>query len=110
MAADDNGLRSIRALSRAAQLLLQVLSTGSLDPESIARELVVSVAELQRYLSGSAPIPLDRQLCLALFVIKNVPTLAREARGLHGQVCAAIAYEAHETETHATAPPGVWFR
>ncbi len=109
MAADDTRPKSVRSLSRAAQLLLRLVATGWFDLESIARELVVPVSTLEHYLNGREPMPLDRQLCLALFLIEHVPPLARQGRQLRGQVQAAAAFHARETEPHAVAPPRTVF-
>jgi len=95
--------------SRAVRLLERVLASGLSEREAIAGELVVSPARLDRYLSGSLPMPLDRQLLLALFLIEKVPTLARQGYRLRGQVMAAIAFENRATTTHASPPDGAHF-
>jgi hypothetical protein len=96
--------------SRAVQLLAKVLDTPWFDRQTVADELVVSVKTLEAFLEGKLAMPLDRQLCLALFVIEKVPPLARLGYQLRGQVKAAMAFEAHATATHATSPPGAAFR
>jgi hypothetical protein len=101
-----------RRPSRAAELLNEITATGSFELDELARTLVVTDATLQAYLSAAVPIPLERQLCLALFVIERIPSLARKGRKLRAQVQAAIAFQEHATETHMQPPatriwPGV---
>ncbi len=76
----------------ALRLLRKLIALESFPPEAIARALVVSEAAMSAYLSESKPIPLERQLCLALFVIERVPSLARPAHQLRGQVAATMAF------------------
>jgi hypothetical protein len=91
-------------------VLAKVLDTRSFDRETLAAELVVPVGAIDKFLDGRLPMPLDRQLCLALFVIEKMPALARLGYQLRGQVKAAMSFEAHSTTTHATSPPGSAFR
>lgn len=86
------------------------MDAPSFDRAAVANELVVPVKALDAFLEGTLPMPLDRQLCLALFVIEKVPALARLGYQLRGQVKAAMAFQAHSTATHATSPPGAAFR
>jgi hypothetical protein len=65
---------------------------------------VVSRATLHGYLSGNAPIPLERQLCLALFVIERYPEFARLGYQLRGQAAAAIAFREQATAVHQQSP------
>ncbi len=95
--------------SRAVHVLTKVLATGWYDHEAVAEELVVPVAAIDKFIEGKLSMPLDRQLCLALFVIEKVPPLARLGYQLRGQVKAAMAFEAHLTATHSTSPPGAAF-
>jgi len=71
--------RAPRPPSAALRLLRKLVATRWFELDAIARALVVSDARLAAYLSESEPIPLDRQLCLALFVIEfiadKVPTV-----------------------------------
>jgi hypothetical protein len=97
--------RAPRPPSAALRLLRKLVATRWFELDAIARALVVSDARLASYLSESEPIPLDRQLCLALFVIECVPPLARVGHQLRGQVKAAIAFEARATDTHLEPPP-----
>lgn len=93
--------------SRAAELLTRLVDTRWFDIQALARELVVPVQIVEAYVSGTMPIPLDRQLCLALFVIENVPPFARQGHRLRGQVEAAVAFRAREAEGLSSAPPRI---
>ena len=94
-----------RASSGALVLLRKLLATGWFDSTAVARALVVTDEALELYLSDSLAIPLDRQLCLALFVIECVPPLARPAHRLRAQVSAAMAYDARQMERHKPPMP-----
>jgi hypothetical protein len=87
-------------IPRARALLQRVVGRGELRLDDIATELVVTPRELGEYLSGERPMPLTRQLCLAMLVIDRVPALAREGYALLGQARAAIAVE------HGGSPVG----
>ena len=82
--------------SRAVQLLKRVMATRWYDPEVMASELAVTVGTLEGYLNETMAIPLDRQLCLSLFVIQNIPPLSRAGYQLRGQVQSAVNYQARE--------------
>ena len=93
--------------TRASALLAKVLASGLYDQAQIASELAVTPAAIDGFLSGQAAMPLERQLCLALFVVEKIQSLARSGHILHGQVKAAIAFHGHTTAVHQTAPvPG----
>ena len=93
--------------TRASALLAKVLATGLFDPAQIATELAVTPEKIDGYLSGAIEMPLERQLCLALFVVEKIPSLARSGHILHGQVKAAIAFHQHSTTVHQSSPlPG----
>lgn len=94
-----------RKPSRAGMLLKKVVAAGSIHHSELAQVLVVTEETLDLYLADSLAIPLDRQLCLALFVIERVPQLARAAHQLRAQVGAALAYDARLTTTHLNQPP-----
>lgn len=94
-----------RPRSAAVRLLRKVIANGWFPADAVARALVISNTSLDAYLAESKPMPLDRQLCLALFVIECIPPLARAGQQLRAQVAAAIAYQNGVTETHAHAPP-----
>jgi hypothetical protein len=77
------------------------------DQTQVAGELAVTPVMVEDYRSGKVAMPLDRQLCLALFVVEKIPSLARSGHMLRGQVRAAIAFHEHSTAVHQTAPlPG----
>jgi hypothetical protein len=101
----DGGARTPRIRSLAKDLLRRVDGSGSFDREALASELVITEAALARYLDDATPIPLDRQLCIAQFIIEKVPAMAREGFKLRGQVAAAFDFATGTTETHS-APPG----
>ena len=90
--------------SRARDLLQKVLSRNEHTPAQLAEILVIPEPLLQRFLIGTQAIPLDRQLCLALFLIEKVPALARAGHQLRAQVLAAVRFTEHSTEVHREAP------
>ena len=94
-----------RPRSRAVELLRRIVSRGAVETHALAHALVVPPATLDSYLRGTVPIPLERQLCLALYVIEHIPELARQGHQLRGQVAAAIAFQEHATVVHSDAPP-----
>lgn len=96
---------SSRRTPRAVLLLRRLVELGWFGPDAVARALVVNGTTLDAYLRETEPIPLDRQLCLALFVIECVPPLARLGHQLRGQVGAAIAFQDRATTTHSQPPP-----
>jgi hypothetical protein len=100
-------MSSDRRKARAVHLLEKLLKTGWYDEATLAEELVMTPAMLAAFSSGRVPMPLDRQLVLALFVIEKVPPLARLGHQLRGQVRAAISFQAHETSTHSSAPSDI---
>ena len=79
-------------LGRAATLLAKIVSAGQLDAQALAAALIVSPETLAGYLTGKVEMPLERQACLALFLIDNVPAFRREGHRLLGQVQAAGAF------------------
>ena len=109
IAADADHANHRPRRSRALELLHKIVSTQSLDTRELAHALVVSRSTLESYLSGAVPIPLERQLCLALFVIEHIPEFARHGHQLRGQVAAAIAFQEHATAIHQQAPPHTRF-
>ena len=94
-----------RNQTAAVKLLKRVLATGWFQPDAVARALVISDAALEAYLTESQPMPLDRQLCLALFVIECVPPLSRAGHQLRGQIAATIAFHRRAAEMQIEAPP-----
>ena len=91
-------------ISRAVRFVRQLVETHQFDPESLARELVISPSQLDAYMSGTLEMPLDRQLCLALLLIEQVPSLRRHGYALRGQVIAATTYASHGLHTEAIRP------
>lgn len=89
--------------ARAARLIGQVLDSG-VPASELAAAIVVSERVLAHYRSGRIPVPLDRQLCLALYVIEHVPAARRAAFTLRAQVEAEVALARGATEVHR-APP-----
>ena len=65
---------------------------------------IFSERTIAQYMSGDLEMPLERQLCLAQFLIDNVPALARTGHNLLGQTRAAIRFNGTETAVHPTAP------
>src|SRR4051812_49015588 len=96
--------RAARRSSRAVVLLHHLVATDVFKPDEIARALVISDATLDAYLSESKAMPLERQLCLALFVIERVPRLSRLGYQLRGQLGAVMAFQDRETVTHSEPP------
>ena len=107
MTIEDDGerVRTVRRRTLAVVLLQRILSTRPLDVDALAEALVVNRTMMRAFLSGNVPIPLERQLCLALFVIERIPELARQGHQLRAQVTAAIAFQSHATAVHREAPP-----
>jgi hypothetical protein len=101
--ADDRARGYLRRL-RAVRLLERVLSTRAMSADDLANALVVPRDTLDAYRDGTTHMPLERQLCLALLVIERVPSLARHAHRLRGQVLAEAAFRARATKTHMVAP------
>jgi phage gp36-like protein len=93
--------------SRAVELLAAVVT--QIDRDTVARELVVSAEMIDAYLAMRLAIPLERQLCLALFTIDRTPMYARAGQRLRAQVLAAIAFHAHATLSHSESRPGAWW-
>lgn len=88
---------------RAARLIEQLVENG-ISETALAEAIVVPVALLAEFRSGRVQLPLDRQLCLALYAIERVPRARRAGFTLRAQVEAEIALASDSTETHA-APP-----
>jgi len=91
--------------SRAIGLLRRVVEASVYSPDDIARELLLTPADIAACLDGTQRLSLDRQLDLANFVIERVPALARDGYTLRSQVNAATAFAAHTTKVHSE-PPG----
>lgn len=93
-----------RKRSKAVQLLTRIVAAGWYDVPRLASELVVSERTIAQYMSGEAEMPLERQLCLAKFLISDVPPLSRHGHNLLSQVRAAIRFNGTDTAVHQTAP------
>lgn len=96
----------IRSRSRymescADTLLRRVIATGSVPPETVARTLAVTGRTLTSYLLVPGRIPVEQQLRLASFVIKNVPDLARLGYRLRAEAAAAISARSSAADAHA---------
>lgn len=98
-----------RRSSRALVLLHKLVATQTYQLDTLAEALVITRNALDSYLSGEVAIPLERQLCLALFVVDHVPSLARLGYRLRGQVAAAIAFRERATATHLQSPSAARF-
>jgi len=94
----------LRRVPRALALLRKVVATGSYELDTLADALVIKRKKLDAFLSGAVEMPLERQLCLALFVIEHVPTLARLGYQLRGQVIAAIAFQERGAMVNIQSP------
>lgn len=92
--------------SSARTLLARMIARGWYTTEELAKVLVVSDRTLILYLEGLEPIPLERQACLATFLIDHVPALAAAGHKLRGQAGATLAYRHHDTISHTAPPPG----
>ena len=80
-------------LSRAVQLIERVIRDGVVGEEDLARELIVRLQTLNAYRAGTIPMPMDRQLCLALIMIGLSGKYARMGYALREQLRAATRYE-----------------
>jgi len=89
----------------AATLLAKIIASGWFDIQRIASELVTDERTVGSYVAGTEPMPLERQLCLARFLIERVPPLARQGHNLLGRVRAEAAFARSETVLHRSAPP-----
>jgi hypothetical protein len=91
-------------LSRAVQLLEILLRDGLLSEEQLAVELVIRPRTLACYRAGTEPMPLDRQLCLALLMLTLPARYARAGYQLRNQVRAAIRFEQRVITTNDVSP------
>lgn len=91
--------------SSAVNLLIKIVAAGWFDIQQIAAELVVDERTVGRYLAGDLPMPPDRQVCLARFLIEKVPSLSRQGHNLLSRLKAQAAYSNSEIVTHQSAPP-----
>jgi hypothetical protein len=93
-----------RRRGRAAMLLAKVITAGLYDIQRLAEVMVVSERTVALYRAGELEVPLERQACLALFLIDSVPSLTRQGHALLGQVQAAGRLASASTVTHLGAP------
>ena len=91
--------------SEASRSLARIIATGRADVATMARVLVTDERTIGRYLAGDLAMPTARQLCLAHFLINDMPGLAREGHKLLGRAQARIRFESGETVVHNDAPP-----
>jgi hypothetical protein len=78
--------------SRSAELLARLLEEGW-TTDRLAEEMVVPVAVVDSFVDGSVPMPMERQLCVALFAIQHSEAHRREGWALHGQIEATMRFE-----------------
>ena len=95
---------SVAHRSRARDLLRKLLDRSLVRREEISRELMITDRLLDAFADGSTPVPLDRQLLLAAFVIERVPAFRRAGHQLREQVVAAIRFAQGNTDTEPDAP------
>ena len=93
--------------SRATELLRRLLDSGLFTADDIARELILSRAEVDAFVGDDVAMSLSHQLSLADFVIARTPRFARSGYALRGQVLAAMAFRGKDTEVHRE-PPTSW--
>lgn len=100
-----------RPKGRAVELLDRLLIAHASTIDELASTLMVTAETIERYRSGRLSMPIERQLLLATYLIERVPAYARFGHLLRGQIRATIAFEARETEVHASPPPSTrWIR
>jgi hypothetical protein len=90
--------------NRANVLIDRILIEHPDRLDDLAAALLASPEVIGAYRTGRA-VPIERQMLLAAYAIERAPTHARLGYLLRGQVRAAIAFEARETETHNGPPP-----
>jgi hypothetical protein len=90
-------------LSRSVHLIEVLIRDGMLSADDLARELVVRKETLASYRSGKVPMPLERQLCLALLMTQLSPKYARMGYALRSQVEAATNFGRRTTTSREDA-------
>ena len=88
--------------SRAMWLVEKLLHDEACTEEELARELVIEPRTLADYRAGQVPMPLERQLCLALVLIDRGSSYARFGYQLRGQVAATSAFESRHISPNDT--------
>jgi hypothetical protein len=95
----------VKRLSRAGALLRDGLLLQAGGRARFAAALGVDVEDIDAFVAGRDPMPLDAQRRLAAFVIASVPALARIGHRLQAQVAAATDFHEGRTATHGAPPP-----
>jgi hypothetical protein len=95
-----------RAGSNAARILSAGIAAGRFDVTQIAAELITDERSIGLYIAGLAPMPIDRQICFARFLVEHVPALARQGHNLLSQLRSQVAFETGVTKVHDQGPPG----
>ena len=98
-------MASTARLPRALVMVERLLGDGVVTEADLVREMVITVNILAAYRYGGLPMPLERQLCLALFMTRLEGKYARLGIQLRDQVRAAMAFHGGMTSTHMEAPP-----
>jgi len=88
----------------AIDVLRELVARGPVGVGTIARELAVPRTMVEAWLANERPMPVERQLALAMLVIDRAPALRRLGYRLLGHVQATLLYHARMTKTHLTAP------
>lgn len=88
----------------AVALLTKVVASGLCDADQVAAELVTDGRTVGLYIAGSLPMPTDRQLCFAHFLIERVPSMARHGHNLLSQIKAEVSFARSDTVLHLNAP------
>jgi hypothetical protein len=90
--------------SRSAVLLRQIIVAGWFDVSRLAAELVVDERTIGLYMCGSLPMPIERRLCFAQFLIEHVPALSRHGHNLLSQLRAEVQFAQSTTRVHKGQP------
>ena len=90
--------------TRVVQILTRLLASTAYTVDELAAALCVDARTVGRYVSGEIDVPIDRQICLARFLIEREPPLARSGRNMLGQIEAAIKFSQSTTALHNSAP------
>jgi hypothetical protein len=80
------------------QLIETMLRDRLCTENELAHELVVTPRRLADYRAGRVPIPIERQQCLALYLIQLGSKYARFGYQLRDQLAAAKRYESRISE------------
>ena len=91
-------------MNRANVLIDKMLSSAPELFDELAQALMATPKLLGEYRAGRA-VPIERQMLLAVYAIERAPAYARLGHLLRGQIRAAIAFAARDTEIHRGPPP-----